>query len=279
MNRTTEELLFAVQRLTGLCLSVYDREFHARFSCGYLPPEHFCSVLHRSADALSCCIESDVAARRACLESGELYAYRCPFGLFEAIVPIYVCGELNGFLMAGKSLPRDGAARTLALAEPYLEDAEHRSLLAQALGSLSEHSEPEYEDICRVLRLLGEHIAAEGGLPYESQSVAAAVRRTLLRNYGMPITLSELAMSFHCSTVSLSKWYYREYEKTIMDDLNDIRMEQAKRMLRDSDASVASIASACGFSDSGYFSKRFRKSTGKSPTEWRDGEESSSSSL
>lgn len=279
MNRNTEELLFAVQRLTGLRLSVYDREFHARFSCGYLPPEHFCSVLHRSADALSCCIESDLSARHACLESGTLYAYRCPFGLFEAIVPIYVCGELNGFLMAGKSLPKEGAVRALSLAEPYLEGTEHLALLKQAIETLPGHSESEYEDLCRILRLLGEHIAAEGGLPYESQNVATAVRRTLLRNYGMPITLSELAMSFHCSTVSLSKWYYREYEKTIMDDLNDIRMEQAKRMLRDSDASVASIASACGFSDSGYFSKRFRKSTGRSPTEWRDGERSPSSSL
>ncbi len=273
MNRDTEALLCAFARLSGMHLSVYDRDFHSLFSTGCLPSDHFCALLHHSQAALEKCIASDLSARRACLEAGRLYSYRCPFGLIEALAPIYVCGELNGFLMAGKSLPSDGEQDSLAAAEAHFGDEECRKGLSDALCSLSRHTDSEHEDICRLLEVFCEYLSAHGGLSYETQNVSAAVRRYLHKNFSQPITLTELAMSFHCSTVSLTKWYYREYGKTIMDDLTDVRMEHACRMLRDSDASVASVAAACGFSDGGYFSKRFRKRFGKSPTEWRETEE------
>ena len=269
MTRETEELLSAFARLSGMHLSVYDRDFHTIFSPSPLSPDHFCAVLHRKQETLAPCIASDLSARRACLKSGRLYAYRCPFGLFEAIVPIYVCGELNGFLIAGKSLPSGAEDTVLDTALPYAEE-EHHALLKEAVRALSRHTEQEYEDLCRLLEMLGEHLAAKGGFSYETETIPVAVRRYLQRSYRLPITLAELSMNFHCSTVSLTKWYYREYGKTIMEDLAEIRMEKAKRMLADSSASVSSIADACGFPDSGYFSKRFRKHTGLSPTEWRE---------
>lgn len=199
-----------------------------------------------------------------------LCTYRCPFGLFEVIVPFYVCGELNGFLMAGKSLPSGEEETVRAATLPYLRNQEEQREVEEALRSLSCHSETEYEDFCRILRALAQSVAASGGVPNERSDIASEVRRYLRKHYAAPITLAELAMNFHCSTVSLTKWYYRTYEKTIMEELKEIRMERAKELLRSSDnVSVSCIASSCGFTDSGYFSKCFRKYTGMTPAQWR----------
>ena len=47
------------------------------------------------------------------------------------------------------------------------------------------------------------------------------------------------------------------------------RIMLAQDLLGRSDASVASIADACGFSDIYHFSREFRRAVGQSPTEWR----------
>src|SRR5215469_11959322 len=51
--------------------------------------------------------------------------------------------------------------------------------------------------------------------------------------------------------------------------LRQYRLEQAMNMLRDSDASVVSIAAALGYSSQTAFAAAFRKMTGETPSEWR----------
>jgi AraC family transcriptional regulator len=51
--------------------------------------------------------------------------------------------------------------------------------------------------------------------------------------------------------------------------LRQHRLEQAMNMLRDSDASVASIAAALGYASQTAFAAAFRKLTGETPSDWR----------
>lgn len=47
------------------------------------------------------------------------------------------------------------------------------------------------------------------------------------------------------------------------------RIDRAERLLLATDATIASIASYCGFADGNYFAKAFRRATGQSPSEFR----------
>jgi transcriptional regulator GlxA family with amidase domain len=60
---------------------------------------------------------------------------------------------------------------------------------------------------------------------------------------------------------------------TPQDLLKEARIKRACQLLRQTDKNVAEVAYACGFSDPKYFSRSFKQSTGKSPTEYRDGVE------
>lgn len=53
------------------------------------------------------------------------------------------------------------------------------------------------------------------------------------------------------------------------DWLARYRIKQARRMLKASDAPVAKIARACGFSSPQYFNAAFRRATGATPSQWR----------
>ncbi len=56
---------------------------------------------------------------------------------------------------------------------------------------------------------------------------------------------------------------------TFQEFLNNTRMENAKRLLRETDSKIGVIAKLCGFSDQHYFSKAFKKHAGCSPREYK----------
>jgi len=51
--------------------------------------------------------------------------------------------------------------------------------------------------------------------------------------------------------------------------LNEIRIQHAVDLIRKNDISVAEVAFTCGFSDSMYFSKVFKRIIGKTPSEYK----------
>lgn len=51
--------------------------------------------------------------------------------------------------------------------------------------------------------------------------------------------------------------------------LLELRLEKAELLLRTGTLSVAETAAACGFSDSNYFSRQFRRKFGRTPRESR----------
>ena len=52
--------------------------------------------------------------------------------------------------------------------------------------------------------------------------------------------------------------------------LSEARIKHACKLLRTSEKTVAEVAYACGFSDPKYFSKCFKQSTGKTPSEYKN---------
>ena len=57
---------------------------------------------------------------------------------------------------------------------------------------------------------------------------------------------------------------------TVNDYLTRIRMEAAMRLLTDTQKHLYEICYEVGYLSPAYFSKLFKKYTGKTPKEWRD---------
>lgn len=66
------------------------------------------------------------------------------------------------------------------------------------------------------------------------------------------------------------KCFKEDFKKTPLEYLTTLRMNQAKKLLRQIPLQgVESIATQCGFKDIYYFSKAFKKNVGLSPSEYR----------
>ena len=270
MSQTAEELLELFSRLSGMQVTLFDSNFYGL--CSF--PKHcgetrFCSLLHQSHACLERCIRSDMEAKKQCLRVNDLYSYLCPFGLFEAILPLRNGQMIMGYIMIGQSLPAGQKAeeRSRQSLTPYLAQLGDQAAAAQQ--QLSRHTEEEYEVLCQTLRVFADRIAEGGLFMGDTGNVAHLTLRYLQGNYSQRITLAELSRVFHCSTVTLTEGFRKEYGETIMNALNRIRLTRAEELLRCTTLSVGEIAARCGFSDVGYFSKRFRAVYRLSPVGYR----------
>ncbi len=272
MKRSAEDLLQAFTQMTNMSVSLYDKGFHGivGFSGG-ARAVHICSMIHRCDSCLGRCIESDRNAKSVCPDTGEAFAYLCPFGMCEIIVAIRQSGSTIGYLLAGKSLPVGAEAeeRMCTALQPYWKEIGDASLIREKMRSLPRHTPEEYDAICRLLEALAEVIGADDLFLGQDVQLAVLVYRYLKKNYYMHITLPELSMLFHCNTVTLSEKFRKEYGKTIIEALTAIRLEHAKKLLRQTELSIEEIAERCGFSERRYFTKCFHRSEGYSPSLWR----------
>ncbi len=90
-------------------------------------------------------------------------------------------------------------------------------------------------------------------------------------HYQEVITLGDIGNCIYTSTYYASRIFKQEMGKTFTDYLNEYRIARAKEFLQDVRYKVYEVADLVGIPDPHYFSKLFRKYTGKTPMEFRSG--------
>jgi YesN/AraC family two-component response regulator len=92
----------------------------------------------------------------------------------------------------------------------------------------------------------------------------------LKANYAKNINLKTLSEELYISTWYLSKLLKKETGSNFIDILNNIRVDEAKKLLSDPRFKIYEIAEVVGFSDVTYFYRLFKKLTGMTPMEYKN---------
>jgi len=88
-------------------------------------------------------------------------------------------------------------------------------------------------------------------------------------NYESKLRLEDIARKFNTNKTTLNQKFKMCTGYSIMVYLNDLRMQMASSMLRNTLLSRDEIASKVGFKDSAHFNRSFSKHTGYSPSAYR----------
>ncbi|MBC1187182.1 helix-turn-helix transcriptional regulator [Kluyvera sichuanensis] len=102
-----------------------------------------------------------------------------------------------------------------------------------------------------------------------SQALFDAIREHIDSHFAEPLTRESVAQAFYISPNYLSHLFQKSGVMGFNEYLNHTRLEHARRLLKGYDLKVKEIAHACGFVDSNYFCRLFRKNTDRSPSEYR----------
>ncbi|WES68256.1 AraC family transcriptional regulator [Superficieibacter sp. HKU1] len=113
--------------------------------------------------------------------------------------------------------------------------------------------------------LLGSQIQTAS----RSQALFEAIRNYIDEHYPSPLTRESVAQAFYISPNYLSHLFQKAGSIGFNEYLNYTRLEHARALLKGYDLKVKEVAHSCGFVDSNYFCRLFRKNTERSPSEYR----------
>ncbi len=102
--------------------------------------------------------------------------------------------------------------------------------------------------------------------------VIAAVRDHIDRHYHEDIRVEALAEKFFFSKEYLNRLFRSQYGCPIYEYVLQVRMNNAREYLLDSQIAIQQIAEKMGYSNANYFGKAFKRRYGMTPSEFRERE-------
>ena len=109
-----------------------------------------------------------------------------------------------------------------------------------------------------------------GGLAApDVEPLLAAVLDVVDDRFHEPISLRDVAEAVGLTPGHLTSAIGRRTGRTVQQWITERRMQEARRLLADSDLTVAEIAGRVGYREAGYFVRRFRTAHGVPPAAWR----------
>lgn len=106
----------------------------------------------------------------------------------------------------------------------------------------------------------------------ERNTIVEAAIKHIQENYTATVRLADVAKLLCVSEEHLSRTFKKEIGFGFNEYVTLIRLQKAEHMLKNEPSrAITEVAYACGFNDSNYFSYKFKKAYGKTPSEVRDG--------
>lgn len=90
------------------------------------------------------------------------------------------------------------------------------------------------------------------------------------QNYQLPFTIDHLAEVAYLSVSALERRFKKYLAKTPKQFINEVRLENARKLLVETNMPISQVGDQSGFSDHSYFSKQFRLFFGELPSDFRN---------
>lgn len=96
-------------------------------------------------------------------------------------------------------------------------------------------------------------------------SYAEQAMQVLEKSFALPLTCQQVADEVGLSVSHLSQLFKKHYGISMIQALNEVRIRQAKTMIRSGIFTLQEVAQDCGFRNEYYFSRVFKQYTGTTP--------------
>lgn len=107
------------------------------------------------------------------------------------------------------------------------------------------------------------------GCRQSNRFVVNKALKFIKENYSRKITLQDVSDYCYVSHWHLSKLLHKLTNESFYDILNNTRIQYAKELLKNPKLRVNDVCAMVGYSDTGHFSKVFKRVTGMSANEYR----------
>ena len=109
----------------------------------------------------------------------------------------------------------------------------------------------------------------EGNESLRLSLIREDIRTYIGKNYREDISMQSAAQAMGYSEAYFCKLFKQCFRVNFSAYLNEYRIEKAKAMMADPRVNIKDVGMACGYSDSNYFARVFKRITGQTPSDYR----------
>jgi len=171
---------------------------------------------------------------------------------------VQVIGADNDELICGNTSP------TLTSVEPDFEGCGRRA--AETILAMMDGRKYEREATFGVRRVEQRMSTTD---MHGSVNRAVRARKWMRDNFREPVEITLAPAQFGCSARMLQISYKAVFGRTMREDLIEMRLEYARKLLSDTDIPILKIPERCGFDAPSHFLKLFKARTGMTMRQYR----------
>ncbi len=148
-------------------------------------------------------------------------------------------------------------------------------LVLEALRQGGSASDVMFESLARIflVKLVTKYgLIRDEGYEYMPSFTAKHYKKVLdhvAQNFGQPLQVDDLAKEVGISTAHFSRLFKQVIGEAPYKFLTRYRVEQAAKMLAETNQPIATVADRCGFSDQAHLTRLFKKYLKTTPKSWR----------
>ncbi len=255
----------------------------------------FCHQLRTLPDFAKLCEKCDSHGGLEAARSKEPFIYLCHANIIDVAVPIMVNDMYLGGIMAGQIRLDPSETEVEVEIEQIYRASDLEGLFRdnpklkndyEKLPVISYH---KIEATAKILQTICKYMVQNPGeklltelttsvdVFHQVEKRNRSTKEALLKpailyidqKFSEKISLKQLAHVCNVSESYFSRLFPKYYGKNVTQYINDIRLKRAKSLLSNQEMTVSYIASVCGYDDSSYFIKCFKKMNGVTPQDYR----------
>lgn len=268
-----KELMRAFYVLTGIKIVIFDSNYHEILA---YPETHcaFCTLMQSNEESRCKCLESNEQSFQHCRQYSELFIYHCHAGLLEATAPLIDNDIVIGYVMFGQisdCLDKNKITEHLRyVIENYnLTNQVHTDGIYQ----VSMKSEQQILAASQILEACTFYVLLKEMISTQRQNFMKNLNTFLIEHLSEDLSVDRLMREFHVSRNRLYDSCERYLGVGIAEHIKSLRIQEAKRLLKDTDLKIVQIADQVGFSDYNYFCRVFKKEVGIPAKQYRKNNE------
>jgi len=233
----------------------------------------YCAVIRGTLQGFEACMRCDREACEKAAKKRSTHIYRCHAGLTEAVTPLLVGDVLVGYLLFGHVFSYANHEEGWASVERCTADLPLNSrMLKEAIDGAQPIGEDYIRSAAQILHAVASYLIMERMATLKEELLPAQLDTYLSLHFTEQINAARISAHLGIGKTQLYEVAQRLYGCGIAEHVRNLRIEKAKRLLRDrNELTLAEVAAQCGYSDYNYFIAVFSRETGSPPGVWRSG--------
>ena len=187
--------------------------------------------------------------------------------LIDVAVPVIFENDILGYILLGQMKPEEDFT---SVKEILAESDADADLLEKHYQELTVYDKDKVRSVINLATMLAKHIILEDMLkPRYNNSMENAVRY-IVKNLDRDLSVKEISDDTCLSVSVLYKYFHMYFNCTPKDYINKRRVDEARKLLINTDLSIDEIARKVGFSSASYFTRVFKSIMDTTPLKFKN---------